>query len=207
MGNGYCLPRNWCLVALALCLAGCVRSQPTRFYTLTARVGQEAGEPSGQAKNPVSVSIAPIEIPDYLDRPQIVTRDGSNELKLAEFDRWAGSLSDNIASVLAENLASLLGSDRVLVDPRIRTGKVDFAVTLRVLRLDCLPGDKVLLKAQWTVFAVPEKKELATHLASFTEKLGSSSYEAMAVAVSQILAQLSREIAHEIIGRPAKASN
>jgi uncharacterized lipoprotein YmbA len=69
--------------------------------------------------NQVSVSIAPVEVPDYLDRLQIVTRDGNNGLKLAEFDRWGGSLGENIATVLVENLSLLLGSDRVFTYPRL----------------------------------------------------------------------------------------
>ena len=127
-----------------------------------------------------------------------MTRDGSNELRLAEFDRWAGSLADNITAVLAENLAALLGSDRVVVAPRMRSGQAGFAVALRLLRLDCVPGDKVLLKAQWSLFAGPGKREPALHLASFTEKLDGNSYEAVAAAVSRALAQVSREIAREI---------
>src|SRR5512137_3062027 len=99
MKNGFPLPRTLVPVAVAICLAGCATSPTARFYTLTPISPQEAKVSSGAAVSPVSISIAPVEIPDYLDRPQIVTRDGLNELRLAEFDRWAGSLSDNIAAV------------------------------------------------------------------------------------------------------------
>jgi uncharacterized lipoprotein YmbA len=151
-------------------------------------------------ENPLSVSIAPVEIPDYLDRPQIVTRDGRNELKLAEFDRWGGALRDNIAAVLAENLALLLDSDRVYVYPRTRAEKADYEVAMRVLRLDCAPGDKVLLKAQWVVTTGQEKKEIATHISTFTESLNDSRYDTLVAAISQTLALISREIAQEITG-------
>jgi uncharacterized protein len=205
MVNSLPLPRVLCLVAATVLLAGCASSQAARFYTLTPVSVQKDRKPGGQTNNQVSVSIAQVEIPDYLDRPQIVTQEGGNELKLAEFDRWAGSLSVNISAVLAENLASLLGSDLVFVSPRMNSGKADFGVSLRVLRLDLAPGDRVLLKVQWSVFAGQKKSAIATHLATFTERVTGSNYEVIAAAVSQTIAQISREIAKEIAGAEAGA--
>ncbi len=186
------------LITASLWLAGCASSPPARFYTLNPLPPSEAKQSAPAAANPVSVSIAPVEIPDYLDRPQIVTRDGSNELRLAEFDRWGGSLSDNIGAVLAENLAQILGTDRVYAYPRMRAEKPDYSVTVRVLRLDCTPGDQVLLKAQWVLSTGQDKKDIATRVATFTEKVGDNRYETMVAAVSRTLAQASREIAREI---------
>jgi uncharacterized protein len=198
MKNGFPLPRTLVMVAVAICLAGCASSPAARFYTLTPISTQEAKGASGAAVNPVSISIAPVEIPDYLDRPQIVTRDGRNGLKLAEFDRWAGSLSDNIAAVLAENLGHLIGTERVFAYPRMSGEKADFSLALRVLRLECVPGDQVLLKAQWTLLAGPERKEAATRVTTFSERLNDREYRTMAAAVSHTLGEMSREIAREI---------
>ena len=200
MKNRLSLPRTLLLVALTVWLASCASSPEARFYTLSTVSHQETKSTSRHMENPLSVSIAPVEIPDYLDRPQIVTRDGRNELKLAEFDRWGGALRDNIAAVLAENLALLLDSDRVYVYPRTRAEKADYEVAMRVLRLDCAPGDKVLLKAQWVVTTGQEKKEIATHISTFTESLNDSRYDTLVAAISQTLALISREIAQEITG-------
>jgi uncharacterized lipoprotein YmbA len=197
MGKGYSLLRTCLCVLAAIGLAGCASSPSARFYTLTPISPQEA-KPSAPATNPVSVSIAPVEIPDYLERPQIVTRDGQNELSLAEFDRWAGSLSDNISAVLAENIGLLLGSDRVFVYPRMSAEKADYTVAIRVLRLDCVLGDRVLFKAQWTLFAGPGRKDVATHVMTFTERLDDKRYETMVAVVGHTLEQASREIAREI---------
>lgn len=201
MKKGFPLPRTLILVAVALWLAGCASSPPARFYTLNPLPPQEVKHSSRAATNPVSVSIAPVEIPDYLERPQIVTRDGRNELHLAEFDRWGGSLSDNIAAMLAEDLGVILGSDRVYVYPRIRTELPDYSVVMRILQLDCTLGDQVILRAQWTLFAGPDKKDVATHITTCTERLNDKQYETMVAAVGRTLEQVSREIAREI---PAK---
>jgi len=185
------------LLAATLLLAGCAGTPSSRFYTLTPLEQQGTTPVSRETANPISLRIAPVEIPDYLDRPQIVTRDGRNELQLAEFDRWAGSLRENMAAVLAENLSLLLGSDRVFVSPRVRAEKTDYLLALRVLRLDSVPGDQVLFKVQWTIFAGQDKTG-ATHMATYTERLADSGYATLAAAVSHALAQASREIARDL---------
>ena len=199
MKNGFHIQRLFFLAAVTLLLADCASSPSARFYTLTPLKQEDAKPSSSETATSVSVRIAPVEIPDYLDRPQIATRGGSNELRLAEFDRWAGSLSENIAAVLAENLSTLLGSDRVSVYPRMGAEKADYSVVMRVLRLDCVPGDRVLLKAQWTIFTGQDKKDVATCLKTYTESLSNDRYETMVAAVSHTLEQVSREIAREII--------
>lgn len=187
-------------VAVTLMLAGCAGSPQVRFYLLSPLVPQE-GNASPKTPTPVSVGVAPVEIPDYLNRPQIVTRDGRNELNLAEFDRWGGSLPDNIASVMTENLSLLLGSDRVQTVPRGRGETVDYSLVMRVLRLDCTPGDQVIMKVQWTLLAGPAGKEGVTRVTTRTEKLKDARYDTLVAAVSSSLGEVSREIAREISDR------
>ncbi len=188
------------LFAAVLLIAGCAATPSARFYTLTPLEPREAKPVSRETAVPPSVTIAPVEIPDYLDRPQMVTQNGRNEFNLAEFDRWAGSLRENMAAVLAENLSLLLGSDRVFVYPRVRAEKSDYLLTFRVLRLDCAPGDRVLLKAQWTVFSGQDQAGV-THLGTYTEPLSDRRYETLAAAVSRALGQASREISGALPGR------
>lgn len=197
MKNGSSLAGKLLLLAAAGCLAACA-SAPSRFYTLAPIASAQAKHPSGGAASQLAIKIEPVEIPDYLNRPQIVTREGLNGVKLAEFDRWAGSLSENISTVLAEDLAQLLGSDHVLVNEGPPLEKPDYTVAMRLLRLDCLPGDRVLLKAQWRLFSRDGKREVS-HVSDITQKITDSEYGTMVAAVNQALAQVSREIAAEIV--------
>ena len=43
-----------------------------------------------------------------LDRPELVTRSGPNRVRVADFERWAAPLAEQIRRVLAANLASRL---------------------------------------------------------------------------------------------------
>ena len=202
MKHRFSLSRALLLIAAAAWLTACAKTPQSRFYTLTPLAPPETKQPSRDAAAQLSINVAPVEIPDYLDRPQIVTRNGRNEVVLAEFDRWAGSLGENISAVMAENLALLIGTDRVVVNPGAPFEKADYSVAMRVLRLDCLPGDHVLLKAQWTVFSGPAGKNAATHVSNITERLNDSRYDTTVAAVNQAVGQVSREIAREIMARP-----
>lgn len=197
MINGSPLVRTALSIAIVLWLSGCAQSPQARFYTLTP-LAQQGVQAQLSTKSPISVNIIPVEIPDYLNRPQIVTRSGQNELQLAEFDRWAGSLPDNIAAVMAENLSQLLVSDKVLARSWGRYGKTDYTLMLRVIRLDCVPGTMVTMRAQWTLSTPQDGTSVATRVATYSEKLQDSRYDTAVAAVSTLLGRMSKEIAQEI---------
>ena len=186
--------------------SGCANTPPARFYTLSPLSGQGLKVAASPATNPISVRIAPVELPDYLDRLQIVTRDGANGLRPAEFERWGGSLADNITMVLVENLSVMLSSDRVFAYSGGHAEKPDYLLVVRVLRLDCLPGERVDLKVQWLITTGQEKQEVARRLAGFSEKVADARYDTMVTAINRTLEQLSRELSSEI-GRRPRASN
>ncbi|MEW6586560.1 MAG: PqiC family protein [Nitrospirota bacterium] len=177
-------------------MLGCAGTEPSRFYTLSTLSGEDMRQepPAGE----LSVGIGPVEIPDYLDRPQIVTRSGLNELKVAEYDRWAGSLSENIAMAVRENLSFLLGTDRIFAYPWNSSSAIDYKLTIKIIRLDSIPGDYVALKAMWTVSSAQGNKEIVTRVTDYKEKLNASGYDAIVAATGKTFVNLSRDIAGEI---------
>jgi uncharacterized lipoprotein YmbA len=188
------------LTIIACCIAGCSTTPTARFYTLNP-MAQPAEKPTPGSQK-LAVNVATVELPDSLNRQQIVTRESGNELKLAEFDRWGGALNENMGLVLAENLAQLLGSDQVVAYPRVQTVNPDYTLAVRVLQLDCTPGERVQLKAQWTLLAGAERKEVATRVTGYSEKPADRQYASLVAAVSRTLEQLSRDISREISAKP-----
>ncbi|MBW2217673.1 MAG: membrane integrity-associated transporter subunit PqiC, partial [Deltaproteobacteria bacterium] len=121
---------------LLMLLTGCASTEPSRFYTLTPIPGPDAEVLSETVAQDVSVGVGPINIPDYLDRQQIVTSSNQNEIKMSEFDRWAGSLEDSFARVLSENLSVLLSTDRVFLFPWRGIITVDYHIGVDVIQFD-----------------------------------------------------------------------
>ena len=143
----------------------------------------------------VSIGIGLIDIPDYLHRQQIVTRTGQNELKIAEFDRWVGSLEEDISRVLVENLSILLAEDRVSVFPWKQSVPMDYIVAVDILRFDGKPGEQVVLKARWTIRGKKDKKMVLAHETNIGEDMEGYDYNTMVAAMSRALVNLSRDIA------------
>jgi len=98
-----------------------------------------------------TIGVGPVSIPDSLDRSQIVTLSGGNEVIIAEFDRWYGSCRDEIARVMTENLSALLPSQRVVSYAWGRRVSLNRQITVDILRLDGVLGKTVILKANWAI--------------------------------------------------------
>ncbi len=181
------------LLAVTCILAACAESQPSRFYLLSSLPPAEA---SGSGK-PLSVGVGPISMPEYLNRPQIVTRETDTKLALAEFDRWGEPLGELFSQVMAANLSSLLKTERVYSLPRRRTASLDYQVEIDVYRFDADQAGLVHLTARWSLYGKGGKKLLETGTVSFTEP-GGRSPDALADGMSRVVERFSRSIASEI---------
>ena len=182
-------------------LGGCAGTKPSKFYTLNSLIAP--GERSGAvpAERGIAVAVGPVAIPDYLDRPQILTRSGPRELKLAEFDRWAGSFEQDVSRVLTENLSGLLAPDNVTV---LRWGgdaypfPAKYRVGVDVTRFEGSIGESVVLAARWSVSREEDRKILSVRESTVKEPVEGQDYDALVEAMSRALAGLSREIAAAI---------
>src|SRR5262245_34057041 len=116
--RGPSLSRTTVVLAMLALPTGCASSPPSKFYALSSLPSTPA---AGAATEGTVVAVAPVTIPLYLDRPQIVTRASENELRLSEYDRWAGSLREDLTTIMTENLAELLREQGVTV---LRVGAV-----------------------------------------------------------------------------------
>jgi uncharacterized lipoprotein YmbA len=136
--------------------------------------------------------------PEYLDRPQIVTRPAPNRLEVDEFHRWGGSLQEEFLRVLGENLGSLLGTSHVLVYPAEARGRVDFQILLDVLRFEGIGEREVLLKARWVLVDPDTEDRVLIREALIREQIQSPTVAHRVAAQSRALGALSRQIADEL---------
>ncbi len=189
-----------------LAVAGCGETPPTRFYVLSYDFGSMAGEPSTIAREGIGVGVGPVELPQYLDRPHIVTRSSGNKLELAEFDQWGGRLTDNFTRVLAENLSVELSTDRISIYPWKGAAPVDYQVTVQITAFEVAPGGHTLLDTRWSIVGQDTKQVLTMARSSYRQDLDSGgeedaaavSYEAVAAAMSRNIGDLGRDIAAKI---------
>jgi uncharacterized lipoprotein YmbA len=190
------------IVGLTVCLGGCFgTTPPSRFYTLTPRVdsGVSASEGVG-----VIIRVGPVTLPSYLDRRQIVTRSGQNEIDLAEFDRWGGSLDEEITRLLVISLTRQLASKGITVVPwssvNLANAPLLYRIPVNLSRFDGALGETVVLNASWGVLFKKDKEEnpLVIRESMITEVVGGNDYASLVAAMGKVVERLGKEIAESI---------
>jgi uncharacterized lipoprotein YmbA len=146
----------------------------------------------------MTIGIGPVHLPEYLDRPEIVTRINSNELKLAELDIWAEPLQVNLTRVLVENISRLLNAEPVAVFPWGTSPQIDFQVDIEVVRLDGDMAGEAFLTAQWSILNSSNKSILISKKSQYTEPAGGTGYSALVATQSRMIGVLSHDIAEAI---------
>jgi uncharacterized protein len=194
------------LVVLALCtimIAGCLspRRDDSKFFVLSP-VG---ADPASAGSRQILVGLGPIKIPAYLDRQEVVTRVAPNRLELSHQDRWAEPLDSDFTRVLAQNLSTDLGTQRITFYPWYNTTLVDYQIKVNVYRFESDKDGKVDLTAHWQVLNGAGKL-LIVRDSTYTETAKPGDTSDSAAAMSRALGRLSREIASAIEATPANTA-
>lgn len=166
------LPRHvrWLSAIAAATLLGACASPEPRLYTLAAgadvspaagQVAQPAtGTASPAAAQPIWIEVAPVRVPERLNRKQLVVRDGGDALTLLEQSRWSAPLPDELRDALSQRLQVVLGAVDVY-----QQGLSDvqplFRITTEVIRMDADLGQRAAATINWTVRRLPDGKMVA----------------------------------------------
>ena len=192
----------WVCTLAASVVSGCLGVSPTpSFYALRPIEVEATGA------GDLALALGPLHMPRYLQTPQIVTRRGESRIEYAELHRWAGSLESECLRVIGENLALLLGSQRVVGYPLSGPFPLKYRVRLDVERFDGRPGDAVAMRVRWVVVDADRGGVLAVGLSNLRASVETRSIDDLVGAHSTVLEYLSREIAERIAELEAGAES
>lgn len=195
------------LIAIVALIASCAQqSQPSTFYVLSYPHNPGGSGSTTTMREGIAVGVGPVELPQYLDRPQIVTRTSDNQLAIEEFDRWGGRLRENFATVLAEVLSAELETDLITAHPWASATRVEFQVIVNVLTFDTDTAGRSKLEARWSIVDTQRQDVLITARSTLRQQVVGASgsavdsldHDAIAAAMSRNVTELGREIARHI---------
>jgi len=187
-------------LAASLALAACLGGGPKpSFYALSS--ASAASAPLA-AKPELGLVVGPIEFPRYLDRPELVARDGANQLVVADAHRWGGSLRNEILRVVSDDLGRLLGTSRVVMYPAEPRYAASYRVLLDLREFERVAGGDVVLRVRWTIASMAGGAALVVEESSYAQPVASSSWTDVVAAESAALAALTRRIAERIAALP-----
>ena len=172
------------------------RTPPAKFYTLQPVEQSAMGK---SLSRDVTLAIGPVAIPADIDRPEIVTREADNEISFSEYQRWAGPLRSGIASVIAQNVTNLLGTERVTPFTRENIFNPTHRVVININRYDSRLAKEFLIDATWSIKDLKNHKMISLRNSVIRENLATAKYDELVVAQSKALAALSKEIAAALL--------
>ena len=138
-------------LSLTLCslimLSGCFGSisAPSQFFTLQT----EKDIPIISTKK-ISVGVLPVQLPDYLDKPQIVLNNGSTQMTVSETNRWIASLSTVTQQALINNMQKTL-PDSFVKTKRYDDDNYNFIIRVEINQMTGIIEKKATLSVWWSV--------------------------------------------------------
>jgi uncharacterized protein len=182
----------------ALALVACGSSAPANFYLLQARPATSFQGPATDAAEEISIGIGPLELPEYLDRPQMVTRSKGNSVKVHEFERWAEPLVEGVSRVVSDNLADLLLSEQIAIHPWHSPLKVDYRLSLTFTRFEGAADGSISLAGRWVFYNTEKNKVILRQPFKLSRTAASQRVEALVDGQNQLLAELCEGIADAV---------
>ena len=183
-----------CVVSLFF-MTGCFGgySPESTFYTL-----QSIENVMPLSQTTLSLGVDLLELPEYADRPQIVSVSSVNsELNIDETNRWGEDLDIMLQRVIAGDLRAYLPKGTI----KPRTSLLEqykYILNVSVVRFDMIKNNEAYLEALWSIkngntFDVIYKSKTTL---SMPLKDGYNDY---VNAMSEMVSQMCKQIAQKLI--------
>ncbi len=173
-----------CTVML-ITLTACASARSNSYYTLSPSIPAPQASPA----KPVAENwtLAPLTIPEVLNRPQIIRKSGANKIDILEYDRWAEPMDSMIYRTLADDLTARMG-----MSAGSASQTTEQRIAVAIDEFDADADGNVFLTATWTV----QKDETTTsHIFQHSEKSSANDFASIAAAMSRLLGNLADAIA------------
>lgn len=186
-------------LAVGVLMTGCRSFTPSvSYYTLSGiSVSDTKTDASdkGPTGAPLVIGISSVDIPGYVNRLQMVTRSGDNNVRISETRRWADYPDRLVKRVIGENLQALIPDSHVFNAPWPPAIRPDVMVSFSFVELVGTSDRQVILNVNWTLAPTASPDTAQAFQTLVTEPLNGSGFDALAAAHSRALEKLCREVA------------
>ncbi len=185
-------------------LSGCIGNNPaapTRYYLLTPTPYDSPLVSSGDV--PLSVEIAALHLPQYLEKPHIVTRTSQNRLAMAEYHQWGGNLRKNMIRVLSQNLSRLLSTSHVAMAPFRPPSPSDVRIEIEIMRFEADEQGRAWLIVHWRLSRGSDGRILATEVSELKgpDPIASHDMDYIVSGMETLWGEFSKTLGREILAQ------
>ena len=185
-----------CLALVALIvLAGCSATPVSyRYYVLQPLASKADTVVAG------SLGVAPVTVPGWMDRKNLIYSDGHFRLEQLPEDRWGEPLAEAVSRTVTQNLRRQNPGLDVVQGPWLRSVRPDTVIELELLDL-ALEKDELMLEVSWSLMGKTGQQRTGI---SLTRLVIVPPIEAVDLvrAFSLLLSDLTRDLQQQILARP-----
>lgn len=183
-----CIVLSVCLISA--CFGG--YSPSSKFYNL-----QPVSDVAALSDSKLSIGISNIDLPEYLDKPQItVFENGTAQMGISELNRWGEPLASMIQRVVAADMSAYLPNSEVKSRTQLME-HFDYIVDVQIVRFDMIWNDRAVLEAWWYI-SNGQGRIVYKQKTQLSEKIGRS-FDGFAETESRLLGQMSRDISLKVV--------
>jgi len=198
------------VVSLTVFLSGCVTTNPvipTRYYLLNPVEYENLIDNKEIPASSISIEIAALRLPLYLEKPQIVRRSTTNRLEMAEYHQWGGSLRKNMTRVLAQTLSRLLDTPQIAIAPYRPPVPPDFRLSVEVMQFEANQNGTVQFSALWRLSNGRDNQVLKTRIVNLEhpKRIRKDDFDGLVSTMGSLLGDFSQTIAHQIINHTTRS--
>lgn len=178
----------------------------TTRYAVLASVDELPGDGTADApamSPSVRVGLGPVTLPEYVRRPELVSRVGGTRIVVSGSERWAEPLDRAVVRVLAIDLERTLGTGRVVNHPWYERDRPDVQIEIAFSRCERDESGKVVVAARWSVRELAGEAQPIEKESRIEREAVKGDGPSTSLALSESLAELCREIASTWTDRDA----
>lgn len=187
------------LFFLSSCIGG-TKDEISRYFLIDPEVNTPL---SGSSDLDLNIEILDLQIPQYLQRFQIVTRSAENRLRLSEFNQWGENLRENLIRTLSRNLFTALSTPNITTPDNRASSVADFRIHVYIEQFEHDVDKRVKLNARWELIS-PDKTQIAdieVFNASSKLEIEEDDYDGIVSSMQSLFADLSRSLAQSILAQ------
>lgn len=178
-------------------LTSCASEQITYYYTLRP-ITPASPNADPVLNNSASVGIGPITFPDFLDQAAVVSYQQNNVLRVPYYQVWAGDFEPMILNVLAANISSITGKQKVLPFPWDNRHRPEYQIRIHIEEFAGTLGKQARLQVKWTLLSDQGKTEKLSRAEIIQVDLNDSQYDTYVIALNTLLTDFSKKLAAQL---------
>ncbi|NKB36505.1 MAG: hypothetical protein GKR93_04945 [Gammaproteobacteria bacterium] len=185
-----------CCLIFAACLGGGGATK-VNYYLVDPETPANAEIATGRQ---LAIELIDLHIPQYLQRFQMVTRDGDNRLRFSDSNQWAENLRKNLLRTMAVNLATRLSTIDI-GDPLNRSASPpDYRVHVHIGKFELDSKGLVQLSGRWQLSSADEE-ELGMHFAVLQspDSIDTSDFDQVVADMQVLFGEFCDQIAASIL--------